>query len=213
MERKMKIKTLALFAVLAGSALAYADDPKMKSDMADKSKSAKLTDDEQKVISHQHMMNTMAIDAAQYAQKNAAAPAVKDYAKTVVADQQKLDRDLTSFAKQHGVAKIAKPMATTDEEKRMHEEHTAQLTKLKTLKGADLDKTFLRTMVTTQENELAKIDSVVANIQNPDLKRLVEDSRPILQNHADKAKELQKQIEQTSMREKKTTDQPVAPSP
>lgn len=194
----MKIKTLALFAVLATSALAYADDTKMKPDVSDKAKSAKLTDAEQKVISHQHMVNTMEIDAAQFAQKSAKAPAVKSYAKMVIADHQKLDRGLTSFAKQHGINKIAKETPSSDEEKRMHDDQMASMTKLKKMKGADVDRAFLQMMITNHETELSNLDDVVASIENPDLKQMVEDTRPILQSHEDKAKELQKQAEQTS---------------
>lgn len=214
------IKTLALFAVLAASALAYADDTKMKPDMSDKAKSAKLTDAEQKVISHQHAVNTMEIDAAQFAQKNAKAPAVKSYAKMVINDHQKLDRDLASFAKQHGINKIAKETPTSDEEKRMHDDQMAAMAKLKKMKGADVDRTFLQMMVTNHENELSKLDDTVASIQDPDLKQMVEDTRPILQSHADKAKELEKQTEQTSSikgedrdmnQRDKNQNQPVAP--
>jgi putative membrane protein len=223
----MKIKMLALCVLLGASALAYADEAKMKEGTADKMKpgAAKLTDAEQKILSHNHHVNMMEIDAGQYAQKNASAAAVKEYAKTVVADHQRLDRDLVAFGKKNGVSKIAKMMPMSDEEKRMHEESMSSMAKMKKMKRAELDRAFLSMMVTNHETELGKLDSTIAEAQNADLKKMLEDTRPVLQRHVDKARELQKQAEQVGSidegdmsrdRDKsrdKNQNQPVAPTP
>ncbi|HVK89112.1 MAG TPA: DUF4142 domain-containing protein [Kofleriaceae bacterium] len=221
----MKINTLALCVLLGASALAHADDAKMKDQegTSDKMKpgAAKLTDAEQKILSHEHLVNTMQIEAGQYAQKNAKAPAVKDYAKTVISDHQKLDRDIVAFGKKYGITKISKTMTMSDDEKRMHDEQMSSMAKMKKMKGAELDRAFLSMMVTSHETELGKVDSTIAEVQNPDLKKLLEDSRPVLQRHADKARELQKQAEQVGsiegenrdMSRDKNQNQPVAPTP
>lgn len=219
----MKIKTLALCFLLGASALAYADDAKMKEGTADKMKpgAAKLSEAEQKILSHRHHVNMMEIDAGQYAQKNAGAPAVKAFAKTVVSDHQKLDRDIVAFGKKRGVSKIAKMMPMTEEEKRMHDESMASMAKMKKMKGAELDRAFLSMVVTNHEMELGKLDSTIAEAQDPDLKKMLEDTRPVLQRHVDKARELQKQTEQVGSIEGESRDrsrdknqnQPVAPTP
>ncbi|MDX2088747.1 MAG: DUF4142 domain-containing protein [Kofleriaceae bacterium] len=195
----MKVKTLALSAVLAVSALAYADDAKMKPEAGDKMKpgTAKLTPAEIKILAHQHMVNMMEVEMGMHAQKTAGAQVVKDYAKMLVADHQKADKDVMALAKKKGVNKMAKePM--TPEEKQVHEQSMAAMAKLKKLKGAAMDRMFLQLMVTDHARELANLDTSMAQVQDADLKMLLEQVRPVLQKHEDMARELQTMAEQTS---------------
>lgn len=195
----MKIKTLALTAVLAASALAYADDAKMKPEAGDKMKpgTAKLTPAEISILAHQHMVNMMEVEMGKHAQKNGGSQAVKDYAKMIVADHQKADQQVMALSKKKGINKMDKePM--TEEEKRQHDESMAAMAKLKKMKGAEMDRMFLQMMITDHQREIAKLDTSMAQVQDADLKMLLEQVRPVLQSHEDKARELQKMAEQTS---------------
>jgi predicted outer membrane protein len=71
-------------------------------------------------------------------------------------------------------------------------------TKLKTLKGAEFDREYLSMMLEGHENELAKTDSLIATATDPDLKKMLETRRSMLQRHADGARELLKTSPQAS---------------
>jgi putative membrane protein len=198
LETTMKIKTLALSTVLAVSGLAHADDAKMKPEAGDmKPGASTLTEAEIKTIASQHHLNMMEIDTAKLAAKNGKSTAVKDYSKMVISDHEKADKDVTALAKKKGINKMPK-VTMTNEEKQMHEESMATMAKLKKAKGAEFDRMFLMTMVQDHERAIAKLDMQMAEAQDPDLKKLLEDTRPVLQRHEDKARELQKQMESTS---------------
>ena len=144
----MKIRALAIISALALPSVALADD-KTPADTTTKtdttktdSASAKLSDGDTKIVAHLHHVNQMEIDLGKAAQKSATA-SVKTYGQTLVTDHQSADKDLTSFAKTHKLTTIPadKPMADAD--KQEAQDMQAQVTKLKTLKGADFDREFL----------------------------------------------------------------------
>jgi predicted outer membrane protein len=65
-------------------------------------------------------------------------------------------------------------------------------TKLKTMKGADFERENLRMMVQGHEKELAMIDTKKSEVTNSELSGMLDQLKPVLQHHADAAKELQK---------------------
>lgn len=202
----MKIKTLALSVLLAASALAYADDDKMKQDTADKAKPAKLSDEEMKVLGYQQAQNNMNIELAKHVQKHGSGKVTKDLAKMIVADDEKGNREIVAFAKKRGV-KVPKDEAVSADSK-------MAMDQIKKAKGAELDRMYLTIVVAAHDRELEKLDTMDDQVQDPELKRMVEDKKPVVEAHAAKARELQKLQEQTSAIDKdmnKDKDQPYAP--
>lgn len=167
-------------------------DKAMDTDKTDKTdKGGKLSDADGKVISHLHHVNQMEINLGQLAQKSGTAQ-VKDYAKTLVTDHQSADKDLTAFAKSHKMMTIPADKAATDADRQDEKEMKASMARLKTLKGAAFDKEFLNMMVSGHDKELTKIDVAISGASNPDLKSLLQGVKPVLQRHADQARDLQK---------------------
>jgi putative membrane protein len=168
-------------------------------------KSAKLGDADAKVISHLHHVNQMEITLAKDAQRQGTKN-VKDYASTLITDHQSADKDLTAFAKAHQLATIPADKPATDADRQDDKDMTQQMAKLKTLKGADFDKAYLNMMVAGHDKELTKIDVAISATGDADLKSILQNIKPVLQRHADQARDLLKNP-QASL------EQPAAPHP
>lgn len=185
------MKLLALAVALALPSLAAADKTKSdKTDMTDKS-TAKLDDSDQKLIEHIHAVDKMEIDAGKLAESKGTAP-VKKYGQMLVKDHTDFDKDLTAFAKANGMKTIPADVPATEAAKKDHEEMMAKMADLKKLSGAEFDRQFLIMMVNGHDAEIARLDAAIPNIKNPELATKMKDLKPVLQRHADAARELQK---------------------
>jgi len=208
----MKLRALAIVSALALPSVAFAgdktpSDPTPSDTKTDTTRtdtttktdgaSAKLSDGDTKIVAHLHHVNQMEIDLGKAAQKSGTA-GVKVYGQTLVTDHQSADKDLTSFAKTHKVSSIPadKPMADAD--KQDDKDMQAQVTKLKSLKGADFDRAFLTMMTAGHDKELAKIDVAMGAATDPDLQSMLKSVKPVLQRHADQARDLQKNTPQAA---------------
>lgn len=177
-----------VIALLATPAVASADTP-TKDTTAQKA--AKLTDAELQVMAHYHAVNQMEIDLGKAASRKAGNKDVKAYGKMLVKEHGNADKQLMALAKQNH-QKIPMEKPATDVEKQAKAEEKASAQKLKTLKSADFDREYLRMMVQGHEKELAQIDAKKAEVSNTELTSLLDELQPMLQHHADAARELQK---------------------
>jgi putative membrane protein len=168
-------------------------------------KGAKLSDADIKIIAHLHHINQMEITLGKDAQRQGTAK-VKDYASTLITDHQTADKDLTAFAKAHKLTTIPADKPTTDAERQDDKDMTQQMARLKTLKGADFDKTYLNMMVSGHDKELTKIDVEISSASDPDFKNLLQSVKPVLQRHADQARDLMKSPQASA-------DEPTRPLP
>lgn len=168
-------------------------------------KGAKLSDADIKIIAHLHHINQMEITLGKDAQRQGTAK-VKDYANTMITDHQTADKDLTAFAKAHKLTTIPADKPTTDAERQDDKDMTQQMAHLKTLKGADFDKAYLTMMVSGHDKELTKIDVEISSASDPDFKNLLQSVKPVLQRHADQARDLMKSPQASA-------DEPTRPLP
>ncbi|HEY0191247.1 MAG TPA: DUF4142 domain-containing protein [Kofleriaceae bacterium] len=175
----MKTFALILTAALALPSLALAD------------KATKLSDGDAKIVEHFHHVNMMETDLGKSAQKSGTA-AVKGYADTMVTDHTASDKDLTAFAKKHGMSSIPMEKAETDADREAAKDMTASVAKLKTVKGADFDKQYLTMMSQDHDKELAKVDTAISTATDPDLQAWLKATKPVLQRHSDQARDLLK---------------------
>ena len=157
----------------------------------DMNKSDKLSDADAKVVSHLHHVNQIEITLAKQALKQGTAH-IKDYANTLVTDHQSADKDLTAFAKAHKLAAIPADKPATDADRQDDKDMTTSMAHLKALKGAEFDKAYLDMMVSGHDKELTKIDVSISGAGDADLKSLLQNVKPVLQRHADQARDLQK---------------------
>jgi len=152
---------------------------------------AKLSDSDTKTIAHLHHVNQMEITLGKDAQRQGTAK-VKDYASTLITDHQSTDKDLTAFAKAHKLTTIPADKPMTDADRQDDKDMTQQMARMKTLKGAEFDKAYLNMMVSDHDKELTKIDVAISSASDPDLKNLLQSVKPVLQRHADQARDLLK---------------------
>lgn len=189
----MKLHAFALVAAFALPVLANAQEPKPDTTKsATDAKSAKLSDNDVKIISHVHHVNQMEISLAKIAQKNGSAQ-VKNYASTLESDHQNLSKEVTAFAKDHKISTIPTEKPATEADRQDDKDRNAAISRLKTLKGPDFDKEYLNMMVSEHDKAVAWIDSSLGSIESSDLKTMLQDKvKPVLQRHADQARDLQK---------------------
>ncbi len=205
----MKIQVLALCAALSVPLVAVANDDTYKNDTktkttdtsktTDTTKSAKLTDSELQVLAHVHRVNQNEIDAGKLAEKHGSTQAVRSYGQMLIKDHTQSDRDITAFAKKRD-QKIPAEKAQTDADKKEMQDQKDAMNRLKNMKGADFDREFLRTMADDHDKELAKIDTAVGQVTDTDLATLLKDQKPVLQKHADQARDLMKTNAQASIK-------------
>jgi putative membrane protein len=199
---RLTMKTLTLLAALLFAPVALADSqhdapkttdaPKADAPRTDKTdKAAKLSASELQVVAYYQALNSMEIDLGKTAKQRGKSQAVKDYGDMLVKDHGESNDKLTALAKRTGQRIPAvKPANEVEKQEKVAAKATAA--KLKQLEGEVFDREFLRVMVTDHERELAKIDSKLADVQHADLTEIVRAQKPVLQHHADRARELQK---------------------
>jgi|MudIll2142460700_1097286.scaffolds.fasta_scaffold69588_2 putative membrane protein len=191
----MKIKSLVFATMLALPLNALADTPIKPPTSTDKS--AKLSDDDVKIVAHLHHVNVMQIDLGKQAKVKGTA-AVKSLGETLIKDHSTADKELAAMAKKKGIAKIPAAEPATEADKAEIKQHSESIAALKKLKGADFDREYLRMVVEDHEKELAKSDVFIASAQDTDLKTMLETNKTVLQRHHDAAKELQQSKAQAS---------------
>jgi putative membrane protein len=168
---------------------------------------AKLSDADVKIVAHLHHVNQMEIEVGKLAQNNGTM-SVKNYGATLIADHQSADQDLTAFAKAHKLATIPADKPQTEADKQDAKDMQTKMAKLKTLKAAEFDREFTTMMTMGHDKELANIDAAIGSVGDPDLKTLLTGVKPVLQRHADQARDLQKNPPQAALTPSPASEQP-----
>lgn len=192
----MTIKTLALITALALPSLALADDQKTDK-TSDQTKKETLSEADLAIVAHLHHVNVMEVDMGKLAQKQGTAP-VKRYGEMLVRDHSTADKDVIAFAKKRGIAKIPADKPVTEADKTEMKATMEKMTKLKTLRGAEFDRSYLQMMVEGHDKELTSSDPAIASTTDAELKTMLENRKTSLQRHRDAALELQKGNAQAS---------------
>lgn len=209
MQLAAAMKTAAtLLAALLLAPVAFADDAKSTDKTTDKTTEApktdtskdkpadksaaktKLTSAELQVLAHYHAVNMMEIDLGKRVKSKADRAEVKSYGEMLVKDHTESDAKLKALAKKTGQTIPAEKPANAVEKQEIAKTK-ADAAKLKKLSGPELDKQYLTAMVQGHEKELAKIDTKIADVQNAELSDMLRAMKPVLQHHADHARELQ----------------------
>lgn len=210
----MRTFTRVLFIALLSTSAAYAQqatppqNTNQPSQTADTNKSdttktagtksadkEKLPEDTLQTLAKYHHVNQMEIQLGKAAQKQAGSQAVKQYGKMLVTEHQAADKKLQALAKQHRQSIPAFKPDTDAAKKEMQDaKQTAQ--QLKKMKGSEFDRQFLQTMIDQHEQVLAGIDNDIGQANNEDVANLLRDMKPVLQMHADRAREIQQNAAQ-----------------
>ena len=192
----MKIKTFLFTILLAIPTTAMADKATDKTsdkstDRTQTTEKTSLSEDDIKVISHLKHTNDMEIQLGKLAKTNGTA-ATKAYGNSLVKDHTANNTKLTALAKKKGLSTIPMEEPTTEEQKQDHQAMMDTMAKLKTLRGAEFDQEFIPAMISDHDADIGKVDAAIASSKDADLVTFLKATRPVLQKHADAARELQK---------------------
>jgi len=119
------------------------------------------------------------VEIARVAAARATRKEVRDFAQRLVDDHGKANTELESLAKQKGVTLVA----TLDPQ------HQTVVDQLKTMSGAAIDDTFLRTMV-NDHTAASQLFERGQQSSDPDLKAFAQRTLPAIQQHLEMAKRL-----------------------
>jgi putative membrane protein len=140
------------------------------------------------IIAMEHGGDSAEVVIATYAQTHAANAEVKAYARQLVTDHGKGDREVQALATKLSITPQPPSGDTTSQET----EHT--LAHLGTLKGFDFDTAFVQHEIADHKVDIEDAHKASAAAQSPEVKALVDKSLPELQKHLDRAQALEKKL-------------------
>jgi predicted outer membrane protein len=177
------------------------------------------------VLRHLHHANMEEINAGQMAQSKASAPAVKDYARTLVSDHQQADKQVLAMAdKMHVDIKKNMDMSDMDHSKmdhskthdsKMHDSkmddskmtgmdhqdkmkmHQAKMDEMQKLSGKEFDKAFL-TMMANGHDHVIEMMKTAQGTAKGDMKNMLDQMLPTLERHKQMSQDLMKSIGDTA---------------
>ena len=134
--------------------------------------------------------NTVDINAGKLAESKGTSKDVKAFGKHMVTDHTGSNKQATAL-----VTKLKVKPEESDTSRKLKDDGAANVTKLKGLKGAEFDKAYIDNEVTYHEAVLGAIDkTLIPSAKNPELKDLLEKTRPVINDHLQMAKKAQSSL-------------------
>jgi putative membrane protein len=113
------------------------------------------------------------VNLAKLAMKHAFSEDVKMFARCMLDDHTKANKELIRLADSKGIRPAAE----------MGKMHRSLADKLATLNGANFDKEYMKHMLNDHKEAIALFDREAKQGQDPELKRFAADTLPILREH------------------------------
>jgi putative membrane protein len=134
--------------------------------------------------------NQVDIDAGNFAKTHAKNAQVKQFAQQMVTDHTGVNKQATALAAKLKVTPEDNPTSQS-----LKSGGEANITKLKTLKGAALDKAYIDHEVDYHQAVLDAVDkTLLPGVKNAELKDLLVKTRPAFVAHLDHAKHVQAEL-------------------
>ena len=134
--------------------------------------------------------NQVDIDAGNFAKTHAKNPQVKQFAQQMVTDHTGVNKQAVALATKLKVTPEDNPTSQS-----LKSGGEANVTKLKTLKGADFDKAYIDHEVDYHQAVLDAVDkTLIPNAKNAELKELLVKTRPAFVAHLEHAKHVQAEL-------------------
>ena len=118
------------------------------------------------------------VELGQLAAEKGGSDAVKDFGSQMVKDHGKINDDLKEVAGKMNVTLPAKVSA----------KHHDTIEKMSGMSGAAFDKAYVPAMVKDHEMDIAEFEKADKMVKNPDLKKFIQDSIPMMKDHLEKIK-------------------------
>jgi putative membrane protein len=131
------------------------------------------------------------MDLARYVRDKTNNHDVKGYAKMLIDDHNDALNKLQSILKDKNVDQSTN-MKRQDE--------ASNMSMLQNSSGSVLDRQYMSMMVQDHQKDLDELKNAEATVQNQDLKKYIQDIIPVVQNHLDKAQEIENNLNKTESR-------------
>jgi putative membrane protein len=142
------------------------------------------TDDDKKFLATASQSDVNEIKLSQLAEEKATNPAVKAFAKKMVAEHTKMTNSMKPFAEQWGLT------APAD----MDDDHKQEYSKLNGLSGADFDKEYIDTMVSDHTKALDLFTDEAKDTKDVKFRAAVLKGKTIVAAHKNMAYDLKKKL-------------------
>ena len=134
--------------------------------------------------------NTVDIDAGKLAQKMSKNKEVKQFGKQMVTDHTGVNTQATALVK-----KLKVKPEDSETSKSLKDGGAANISKLKSLKGAEFDKAYVDNEVTYHQAVIDALDkTLIPNAKNSELKDMLEKVRPAFVAHLEHGKQIQQSL-------------------
>lgn len=158
----------------------------------DTQKSSSATSDEKmtdaRLVTLLQKVNKEEIEAGKLAQKRGKSADIRKYGKTLITDHTRSQKEVAAAAKK---AKVTPgDSALTMKDKEQEKIGKNKMDQLKRLNGSEFDKTFAQVMSSDHEHMISLLKDHKDDLESDDLKTLVDNTIPVLEQHkelADKA--------------------------
>jgi putative membrane protein len=155
---------------------------------------AQVGPEEAHVLASLHHSNQTQIDAGGLALSRAHARKVKQYGEQLIKDHQQADGILRSYARRAGVEIPEPPVARSEAEQQEAQREAAAMRRLRELDGAKFDQAFLNCMVNGNQNDLQMVRAARSQIGDPQLRSMLNNLLPVLQQHLVLAQKLRREV-------------------
>lgn len=142
------------------------------------------------VLKKLHHSNQIEIEMGKLGQDKGKASDVREFGKTLVTDHTAADQKVMALAKEEAI-----PLPQT-----MPPMNDPAMESLKSLSGAEFDRSFAKTMVDDHKKDIATVKTALAQTADPKLKGLLKSTLPVLEKHLDIAKRLVEKVGATANR-------------
>jgi putative membrane protein len=141
-----------------------------------------MSDADKDAIKMLHQTNQMEMEMGNIAKTNGTKD-VKEYGRMLEQDHAKADKQLMALAKQNQVQLMPKSGMEPKAEAK-------QLDELRVLKGQAFDQKFLQMMVEDHSKAIDELQKTMTEVNNPQLKSMIQETLPQLKRHRDMAQSL-----------------------
>ena len=139
--------------------------------------------------------NQADIDNGKQAQMMTKDPTVKAFAKEMITDHTSSNEKAKALASQ-----LSLTPQDDDTSRQMKAQQDSIRSSLKGMKGAAFNKAYIDNEVTVHQTVLDALDTqLIPNAQNPQLKQLLTETRPVIAQHLEHAKLIQTKLGGTAM--------------
>ena len=156
----------------------------------------KMTD--ARLVALLHEVNQEEISAGKLAEQKGHSAQVKEFGKQLVQDHTKSDTDVKAAAKKAGISMSESALSSHDKE--MMKTDKNKMDQLKKMSGAEFDHTFAQVMSKDHDHMISMLRDHKDDLKSPELKQLVDNTIPVLEQHKDMAEKAQRNTQKAQGR-------------